>query len=128
MWGLNVNIPSTEYLNVGSDIRDIKLELNIDIKGRRSFTFLGSIFTNSGKWNREVLHRTEKARKATRALNNLHWSKYISVNTKKRIFYIEIESILNYGWEMWTLVYKLKRALWSTELIFGEELQGLPNY
>jgi len=49
MWGLNVNIPSTEYLNVGSDIRDIKLELNIDIKGRRSFTFLGSIFTNSGK-------------------------------------------------------------------------------
>jgi hypothetical protein len=35
---------------------------------------------------------------------------------------------LNYGWEMWTLDYKLKRALFSKELIFGEELQGLPNY
>jgi hypothetical protein len=74
---------------------------------------------NSGKCN-EVLHRTEQARKATRALNCLHWSKYISVNTKKRIFYTEIESILDYGWEIWTLGYKLKRALLEQKLIFGE--------
>jgi hypothetical protein len=126
--GLSINIPNTEYLNVGSDIRDINLEINIDIKGRRSFTYLAFIFAKSGKCNKEVLHRTEQARKATRALNSLHWRKYISVNTKKRIFYAKIESILNCGWEMWTLDYKLKRALLSTELIFGEELQGLPNY
>jgi hypothetical protein len=117
MWGLNVNIPNTEYINVGSDIQDIKLELNIDIKGSRTFRYLGSIFTNSGKCN-EVLHGTEQARKATSALNVLHWSKYISMNTKKRIFYTETESILNYGWEIWTLDDKLKRALLSTEIDF----------
>jgi len=39
MWGLNVNVPNTEYLNVGSDIRDIKLEHNVDIKGSRSFSY-----------------------------------------------------------------------------------------
>jgi len=40
------------------------------------------------------------------------------VNTKKRIFYTEIESILNYSWEILTLDYKLKRALLSTEIDF----------
>jgi hypothetical protein len=113
IWGLNISIPNTEYLNVGSDIRDIKLELNIDIKCSRSFRYLGSIFTSSGKCNEEVLHGTEQARKETRALNSLHWSKYISVNIKKRIFYTERENILNYGWEIWTPVAKL-----STEIDF----------
>jgi hypothetical protein len=40
------------------------------------------------------------------------------VNTKKIIFYTEIESILNYGWEIWSLDYKLKRALLRTEIDF----------
>ena len=41
---------------------------------------------NLGKCSEEVLNRTEQARKATRALNSLLWSKYISVNTKTQIF------------------------------------------
>jgi len=47
-WGLNVYILEREYLNVGSDLQNIKLEQNTQIKGCRS------IFTNSGKCN-EVL-------------------------------------------------------------------------
>jgi len=34
-WGLNVNILKTQYLSVGSDIQNIKLEHNIEIKGKR---------------------------------------------------------------------------------------------
>jgi hypothetical protein len=44
--------------------------------------YIASIFTKSGK-NNEVLKRIEQARKATRWLNSLFWSKYISVNKKK---------------------------------------------
>jgi hypothetical protein len=38
---------------------------------------------NPGKCNEEVLNRIEQARKTTKALNSLLWSKCISVNKKK---------------------------------------------
>jgi len=87
-------------LSVGSDIQNIKLEHNIEIKGSRQFKDSGSISTNSGKCIEEVLKIIEPARKAKRALNSLLWSIYVSVNTKKLIFYTVIEGILRYGWEI----------------------------
>jgi hypothetical protein len=50
-WGLHVNILKIKYVNVGSDMQNIKLEHNIEIKGSRSFMYLGSIFTNPVKCN-----------------------------------------------------------------------------
>ena len=41
-WGLIINILKAEYLNVGSDIQNIKLECNTESKGNRSFWYLGS--------------------------------------------------------------------------------------
>jgi F0F1-type ATP synthase delta subunit len=81
----------------------MKLEYNIEIKSSMGFKYLGSIFKNSGKCKEEVLNRIEQARKATKTLNSLLWSKYISLNTKKRIFYTVVESILSYGCEIWTV-------------------------
>jgi hypothetical protein len=46
------------------------------------------------------MNKIEQARKAKRALNSLLWNIYVSVNTKKLIFYTVIESILRYGWEI----------------------------
>jgi hypothetical protein len=42
----------------------------------------------------------------------------ISINTKKLLFYRVIETISSYGWEIWTLDYKLKKKLLSTEMSF----------
>ena len=55
---------------------------------------------------------------ATRALNNQVWSKYISVNTKKQMFYTVTESILSWCWEIWAMDYKLKKKLFSTKMDF----------
>ena len=82
-WGLHVSILKIEYVNVGSYIQNIKLENNIEIKGNRSFMYLGFIFMNPGKCNEEVLNTNEQASRATKALNSLLRSKYISVNIKK---------------------------------------------
>jgi hypothetical protein len=41
-WGLNINSLKAEYLNVRSDIQNIKLECDIESKGNRSFWYLGS--------------------------------------------------------------------------------------
>jgi hypothetical protein len=96
----------------------MKLEDNIEIKGSMAFKYLGSIFTNSGKCKEVVLNRTEQARKATRTLNSLFWSKNISLNTNKIIFYTVVESILSFGCEIWTVDYRLKEKLLSTETDF----------
>lgn len=66
-----------------------------------------------------MLIRTEQTRKSPKAVNSLLWSKYISVNKKKGIFYAAIESILCYSWKILTVDYKLKEILLSTEMDFS---------
>jgi hypothetical protein len=69
-------------LDMGSDVQNMNIEANIDIKGTAAFKYLRSIFTDSGKCKEEVLNRIEKAGKAGRALNSLVWIKRISLNPK----------------------------------------------
>jgi hypothetical protein len=71
---------------------------------------------NPGKCNEEMLNTNEQARKATKALNSLLWSKYVSVNKKKQVFYVLIESVLSYGWEIWAPNYTLQKKLLGTEM------------
>ena len=100
-WGLNVL--KTECLNIASDIQNIKIEANAEIKGTTAFKYLESIFTHLGKCEEKVLNRNEWVRKATRTLNSLLWSQYISLNTKKWIFYTAVERISSYGCEIVTV-------------------------
>jgi len=105
--GLICKYSLNRVFKCGKDIQNIELEHNIANKSSRPFKYLVPILTYSGKCNEEVFNKIEQARKAKRALNSLLWSKYFSVNTKKLIFCTVIESILRYGWEIWTLDYKL---------------------
>lgn len=71
-WGLNVL--KTECLNIASDIQNIEIEANAEIKGTTAFQYLGSIFTHLGKYKLKALNRNEWVRKAKRTLNSLLWS------------------------------------------------------
>jgi len=81
---------------------------------------------NYGKCNKG-LNKIKRARKVTRALNSLFWSKDIVVNTKISIFCTVTESVLSYRWEIWTLVYKLKINCLVQKWILEKELQGPPD-
>jgi hypothetical protein len=48
----------------------------------------------------------------------LLWGKYISLHTKKQIFCTVVESTVSYGCEIWTVDYRLKKKLLSTEIDF----------
>jgi hypothetical protein len=76
-WDLNINILKTKYLSVGSDIQNIKLEHDIEIKGSRSCRYLWPNFTSYGVCNKEVFNRIEQARKTMGAVNSLLWSKLL---------------------------------------------------
>jgi len=108
--GLICNYSLNRVFKCRKDIQNIMLEHNIVSKSSRPFKYLVPILTYSGKCNEEVFNKIEQARKAKRTLNSLLWSKYVSVHTKNIIFYTVIESILRYGWEIWTLDYKLKKS------------------
>jgi hypothetical protein len=41
IWALNVNILKTKHLNIVTDIQNMKLADNIEIKGSMAFKFLG---------------------------------------------------------------------------------------
>jgi hypothetical protein len=74
-WGLNVNIPKTEYLNIGSDIQNMKLEDSNEIKGNMAFMYLGSLFTNFGNCKDDVLIELSKPGKQQE-----HKTAYFGVN------------------------------------------------
>ena len=74
---------------------------------------------NYGKCSK-LSNRIKHARKVTRALNSLLCSKGTVVQTKTRVLCTVIARILSYIWEIWTLVYNLKKKLFSTEMDFGK--------
>jgi hypothetical protein len=125
--GLNVGILKTGYLNVRIVIQNTKLENHIEIKGGRSLRYLGSLFTNSGNCNKEMLNRIWQARKATRARNSLLWSKYISVNTKEKYIVEWSKALQIYSLEILTVDYKFKKNCLVQKWVSGEELQGPPD-
>jgi len=81
----------------------MKIEANAEIKGITAFKYFGSVFTYLGKCKEKVLNRNEWVRRATRTLNSPLWIQYISLHTKKLIFYTAVESISSYGCEILTL-------------------------
>ena len=76
----------------------------------------------------KMQQKSVKQNWASHESNRSERSEYIVVNTKKWIFYTVIESSLSYGWEVWTLDYKLKKIFSIQKWIFGEELRGTPDY
>jgi len=64
----------------------MEIEDNIEIKNSMAFKYLASIFKNSEKCKQEVFNGIKQARKAKRIFSSLHWSKDVSLNTKKQIF------------------------------------------
>ena len=63
-----------------------------------------------------MLIRIEQVRKATATLDSLLWSKHIALTAENRMFNTAVESVLCYGCELWTVRWRLKKKLLSTEM------------
>jgi hypothetical protein len=65
-----------------------------------------------------------KAKKSTRTSNSLLWSKNISLNTSREIFYTVVECILSYGSGICKVNYRLEKNLLSTKIDFWKWAAG----
>ena len=84
-----------------------------DLEDVKSFTYLGSIITESGGTEEDVKSRIGKARLAFNTLRPVWNASSISTKTKLRIFTTNVIATLLYGSETWKVTYALSNKLQS---------------
>ena len=77
--------------------------------------YLGSTLTQNGRWDREIILRIAYAGAIFSQLNNnRRFSKYF-LKLKLCLFNSNVTSILNYGWECWSLSRAVEKRLLGFE-------------
>jgi len=84
-----------------------------DLEDFKSFTYLGSIITESGGTEEDVKSRIGKARLAFNTLRPVWNASPISTKTKLRIFTTNVIATLLYGSETWKVTQALSNKLQS---------------
>ncbi|GFO27892.1 endonuclease-reverse transcriptase [Plakobranchus ocellatus] len=64
----------------------------------KKFKYLGTIISNDGKTNREILARTAQAKISFQKMKTILTNKHISIETRKRALQCYIEPVLMYVW------------------------------
>lgn len=116
-WGLKLNYQKTEYMCVGREAQNIRIE-DVDIKTCTTFKYLGSLLSSTGTCERDINARIIMGKKATKALHGLLWNRNISQDTKKRLFHSVVENIVLYGAEMWPLTKNIRNKIRTVEMDF----------
>lgn len=116
-WGLKINLKKTEYLCIGGDTSNIKID-DDEITNCSKFKYLGTIITDDGKVDEDITTRLAMGRNAIKALHSLIWNNVLRQDTKRRIFHSVVENIILYGAEMWPLTKRRRDRIRSVELDF----------
>ena len=106
--GLTLNSDKTKFISLNSP-PDVKLTAgdNKDIGKVEDFKYLGSFVMNSA---RDIKIRKAKAWKALNGMTKV-WKSDMSRLTKKRFFFANVESVLLYGSETWTLTPAMEKSI-----------------
>ncbi|KAJ4435246.1 hypothetical protein ANN_23824 [Periplaneta americana] len=85
----------------------------IEIKQANQAKYLGTIITKAeGIGEEEIKNRIEQSKKIVTCLDSIWWDKHLWKDTNKYIGKMLVESVLNYGSEIWvTNAYYRKRIL-----------------
>ena len=80
-WGLNMNMPKTEYLKIGDEVEDTELKL-YEVKRYNEFKYLRTIISKEGTTKRDLHNRPQQAKRVVRTLNLLLWSNKIRIRQR----------------------------------------------
>ena len=79
------------------------------------FTYLGQLFTENGKNDKEIKRRIEIARNTFNRMKPLLTSRKLQIKTRIRLLKCYVYSILLYGAETWTISKKSSQRIKSFE-------------
>jgi len=103
-WRLEVNTGKTKVMVVcqdGGQVASVHYG-DEELECVREFTYLGTMFTADGKWDREVERRVQAGRAALSSISSkIVWNKKVTKKVKKLVFEMMVKSRLMYGGEIW---------------------------
>ena len=114
---MKISISKTEVMTASRNPSD----LNIDINGAKlqqvkEFKYLGSIFTEDGRLEREIETRCQKANAVSYQLAPLLRHESIPMSTKAKLINSIFLPTLTYQCQTWTLTKSLERKLTTCEM------------
>jgi hypothetical protein len=101
---------------MGEGKETLKLDGGKEIKRCRECTCLGTKIDQSGDNTTEIKHTISQTRKAINTLNSIWWQENIIKNRKLYIYQTIIQSILEYGAEVWQIPTREINKILSTEM------------
>ena len=116
-YGMRISIEKTEVMCIGRDQKVVTTE----IQGKRlkqvdEFKYLGSIFTQDGKMDREIETRVQKANQVLYQLAPLLQHRAIDMKTKRQLISAIFVPTLCYECQTWTLSKRNERMITSCEM------------
>lgn len=117
LYNMKINTEKTEAMTVTRTPcpLDVYVE-NKSIKQTKEFKYLGSIFTEDGKIDREIETRTQKANAITYQLSPLLTHANVSMNTKVQLIKSFFVPTLCYQSQTWTLNKSQERKIETCEM------------
>ena len=115
--GLQINIEKTMTMVFGQEDIGKKMEIgDRSIENVTEFVYLGSLLTWDNNCNLEIKRRIAKATGAMAGFKTIWRSNQVSLETKVRIVWTCVMSVLLYACETWTLRKKDKDSLLAFEM------------
>lgn len=114
-WGLKINFKKTEYMCVGDQAQNLRIE-DDEIKACNTFKYLGTMVCSTGTCKQDIDSKIIMGKRATRALHGLLWNEILTLDTKKRLFHSIVENVVLYGAEMWPLTRAVRDRIRTVEL------------
>ena len=114
---MKISTSKTKVMTVSK--RPDKLDININgtqLKHTNEFTYLGSMFTENGKLDREIEIRCQKANAVSYQLAPLLKHPSISTSTKAKLINAIFVPTLTYQCQTWSLTKDLERKLVTCEM------------
>ena len=116
-YSMKISTSKTEVMTVSK--RPDKLEIKINgtqLKQTNEFKYLGSMFTENGKLDREIETRCQKANAVSYQLAPLLKHPSISTSTKAKLINAIFLPTLTYQCQTWSLTKDLERKLVTCEM------------
>ena len=116
-YSMKISTSKTEVMTVSK--RPDKLDININgtqLKQTNEFKYLGNMFTENGKLDREIETRCQKANVVSYQLAPLLKHPSISTSTKAKLINAIFLRTLTYKCQTWSLTKDLERKLVTCEM------------
>jgi hypothetical protein len=116
-YNMNINIQKTETMRISKSPSPLNIHIgNTKVKQVTEFKYLGSIFTESGRLDREIETRCQKANVVTYQLSPLLLHPKIKMEVKKQMINTIFMPTLCYQCQTWPLTSEHQRKLTTCEM------------